>query len=287
MSRQTNKFVLILSCPNKVGIVYAVSKFLFERKCNITESDQFDDPDTGLFFTRIAFTAIDSRQTVPRLSEQFVEIASAHNMSWSFYDEMAPIKTVVLVSKFDHCLVDLLYRNSIGELSIDIVAIVSNHPDCRDLARQYGQNFVHLPVTKETKEDQEAKLLELVKKTGTELLVLARYMQIFSNQLCADLPCPAINIHHSFLPSFKGAKPYHQAHQRGVKLIGATAHYVTSDLDEGPIVEQGIQRVRHSNSVNELVALGRDIERQVLARAVKLQSEHRVLMSGQKTVVFG
>lgn len=283
---QNRAFVLTLSCPNKLGIVYAVSKFLFERGGNITDSAQFDDMSTGRFFMRVAFTPTDRELSKKILEREFAPVAKEFNMQWSLYDADARPQVVIMVSKFDHCLSDLLYRRSMGELKMDVPLIVSNHRDSYKLAASYDIPFQHLPVTKENKKEQEGKLLALLKEVKADLLVLARYMQVLSDELCAKLPCPAINIHHSFLPSFKGAMPYHQAHKRGVKLIGATAHYVTPDLDEGPIIEQDIARVTHAMTPDDLVAMGRDVERVVLSRAVRYEIEHRILMNDNKTVVF-
>ncbi|RIK94179.1 MAG: formyltetrahydrofolate deformylase [Proteobacteria bacterium] len=279
-------FVLTLSCPNRIGIVYAVSKFLFERGCNITDSAQFDDMSTGRFFMRVGFITTDKPHTAESLKKEFAAVAKEFAMTWTLYDPQSRPRVVIMVSKFDHCLSDLLYRTAIGELKMEIPAIVSNHRDSYKLAASYDIPFQHLPVSKETKKAQEGKLLALLKETKADLLVLARYMQVLSDELCASLPCPAINIHHSFLPSFKGAMPYHQAHKRGVKLIGATAHFVTPDLDEGPIIEQGTARVTHAMTPEDLVAVGRDVEKMVLARAVRYQIEHRVLLNDGKTVVF-
>ncbi|RMF10994.1 MAG: formyltetrahydrofolate deformylase [Alphaproteobacteria bacterium] len=280
------QFILTLSCPNTIGIVHAVSHFLLEERCNITDSAQFDDESTGRFFMRVAFAATDEPVTREDLARRFAAVAEEFNMDWAIYDRAVRPRVVILVSKFDHCLADLLYRHGIGELVMDIPAVVSNHPDCYQLAASHNVPYHHLPVTKDTKPAQEKKLLELVQEARADLVVLARYMQILSDDMCAALPCPAINIHHSFLPSFKGAKPYHQAHARGVKLIGATAHYVTPDLDEGPIIEQDAERVTHAMTPDHLIAVGRDIERRVLARAVRLHLERRVLLNDGKTVVF-
>lgn len=279
-------FILTLSCPNRIGIVHAVSQFLLHHRCNITDSAQFDDSGTGQFFMRVAFDATDGPLARDDLAAGFGDVADQFRMEWALYDQAVRPKVLVLVSKFDHCLADLLYRWGIGELDMDLVAVGSNHPDSYQLAAGHNIPFHHLPVTRDTKREQEAKLLDLIKETGADLVLLARYMQILSDDLCAALPCPAINIHHSFLPSFKGAKPYHQAHARGVKLIGATAHYVTPDLDEGPIIEQDVERVSHALTPDDLVAVGRDIERRVLARAARLHLERRVLPNDGKTVVF-
>lgn len=279
-------YILTLSCPNRTGIVYTVSKFLFERACNITDSAQYDDLSTGRFFMRVAFAVTDQPQSLDDLTAGFADIGEEFGMAWSIHDRAVKQRVLLFVSKFDHCLVDLLYRISIGELNVEIPAIVSNHRDAYQLAAAYDIPFHHIPITKDTKRVQEQKILTLAQEEKADLIVLARYMQILSDELCAALPCPAINIHHSFLPSFKGALPYHQAHKRGVKLIGATAHYVTPDLDEGPIIEQDIARVNHAMTPDDLVAVGRDVEKVVLSRAVRLHIEHRILPNDHKTVVF-
>jgi formyltetrahydrofolate deformylase len=277
--------VLTLSCPDKQGIVHAVSSYLFMTGCNIVDSRQFGDQDTGLFFMRVHFSA-EPEVTADRLRASFAAVGSAYRMDWRIHPSDERMRIVLMVSRFGHCLNDLLFRASIGALPVEIAAVVSNHTDFRDLAGSYGAPFHHIPVTKETKADAEAQVLRIVEKEGVELVVLARYMQVLSDHLCTELSGRIINIHHSFLPSFKGAKPYHQAHDRGVKLIGATAHYVTADLDEGPIIEQEVERVGHEVTPEQLVAIGRDVECQALARAVKWHSEHRVLLNGRRTVVF-
>ncbi|UGQ14766.1 formyltetrahydrofolate deformylase [Yinghuangia sp. ASG 101] len=279
------QYVLTLSCPDKRGIVHAVASFLMMTGCNIVDSQQFGDRDTGLFFMRVHFTA-EENVTLDALRAGFTAVGASFQMDWQIHDADSRMRVVVMVSKFGHCLNDLLFRASIGALPIDIVAVVSNHRDFAELVASYGVPFHHIPVTRETKQEAEAALLELVREQGVELVVLARYMQVLSNDLCKELEGRAINIHHSFLPSFKGAKPYHQAHARGVKLIGATAHYVTADLDEGPIIEQEVERVDHAVTPEQLVAVGRDVECQALSRAVKWHSEHRVLRNGSRTVVF-
>lgn len=279
------QYVLTLSCPDKQGIVHAVSSYLFMTGCNILDSQQFGDQDTGLFFMRVHFTAeppVDS----DKLRASFAAIAGAFQMDWQLHPADEKMRVVLMVSKFGHCLNDLLFRTSIGALPVEIAAVVSNHPDFEELAGSYGIPFHHIPVTADTKDRAEARLLELVEAERVDLVVLARYMQVISDDLCKRLPGRIINIHHSFLPSFKGAKPYHQAHARGVKLIGATAHYVTAALDEGPIIEQEVERVGHEVTPEQLVAIGRDVECQALARAVKWHSEHRVLINGHRTVVF-
>jgi formyltetrahydrofolate deformylase len=277
-------YVLNLSCPDRRGIVHAVSGFLLERNGNIEEAAQYNDHDTGLFFMRVQF-ACESLSEVD-LRTQLQTLADTFSMRWSLHDATKPMRTVIMVSKEGHCLNDLLFRWKSGLLPLDIRAIVSNHREFYQLAASYNVPFHHIPVTASTKDTSEARQYEIIQAEGAELVVLARYMQILSDDLCQKLSGRAINIHHSFLPSFKGAKPYYQAHDRGVKLIGATAHYVTADLDEGPIIEQDVTRVDHSKTVEDLTAMGRDTESQVLARAVKWHSEHRVLLNGHKTVIF-
>ena len=277
-------FILTLSCPDRTGIVHAVSGFLLERGGNIEEAAQYNDHDTGLFFMRVQF-ACDQVSEVD-LRTQLATFATPFGMNWNLHSTTQPMRTVILVSKEGHCLNDLLFRWKSGLLPIDIRAIVSNHREFYQLAASYNVPFHHIPVTAANKAEAEAKQFEVIQAEGAELVVLARYMQILSDDLCRKLSGRAINIHHSFLPSFKGAKPYYQAHDRGVKLIGATAHYVTADLDEGPIIEQDVARVDHSKTVEDLTTQGRDTESQVLARAVKWHSEHRVLLNGHKTVIF-
>jgi formyltetrahydrofolate deformylase len=277
-------YILNLSCPDRQGIVHAVSGFLLERKGNIEEAAQYNDHATGLFFMRVQFACDAVRQE--ELREQLATFATGFDMKWSLHDTTQPMRTVLMVSKEGHCLNDLLFRVKSGLLPLDIRAIVSNHREFYQLAASYNVPFHHIPVTAATKAQAEAKAFEVIEAEGAELVVLARYMQILSDDLCKKLSGRAINIHHSFLPSFKGAKPYYQAHDRGVKLIGATAHYVTADLDEGPIIEQDVARVDHSKTVEDFTAQGRDTESQVLARAVKWHSEHRVLLNGHKTVIF-
>ena len=282
-SPATGTYVLTLSCPDRLGLVHAVSGFLLEHSGNIEEAAQFNDHDTGLFFMRVQFACALGHEL---LKAKLAEFAQPYQMQWRLHNTTQPMRTVLLVSQQGHCLNDLLFRWKSGLLPLDIRAIVSNHRDFYQLAASYNVPFHHLPVTAATKAQVEARQLEIIEAEGAELVVLARYMQILSNDLCQKLAGRAINIHHSFLPSFKGAKPYYQAHDRGVKLIGATAHYVTADLDEGPIIEQDVARVDHSKTVDDLTALGRDTESQVLARAVKWHSEHRVLLNGHKTVIF-
>jgi formyltetrahydrofolate deformylase len=278
------QYVLTLSCRDTPGIVYAVSSFLVQQGGNISQSQQFDDRLGDQFFMRVQFSVVND--DLAELREGFTRVAQAFQMSWQIHEAARRTRTLLLVSRFGHCLNDLLFRTKIGALNVEIPAIVSNHRDFEDLAAAYGVPFHHIPVTADTKVEAERRLLELVDELDIDLVVLARYMQVISNDLCAKLEGRVINIHHSFLPSFKGAKPYHQAHSRGVKLIGATAHYVTPDLDEGPIIEQDVARVEHSLEPDDLVAAGRDVEVQVLARAVTWHSEHRVLLGQNRTVVF-
>lgn len=279
-----NAFILNLSCPDRTGIVHAVSGFLLEKGANIEEAAQYNDPATGLFFMRVQFAgdALDLYALKADLSVFAVPFA----MGWQLHRRDGQMKTVIMVSKEGHCLNDLLFRWKSGLLPIHIAAIISNHRDFYQLAASYNVPFHHIPVTAATKPQAEEKQLDIIRAEGAELVVLARYMQVLSDNLCRELSGKAINIHHSFLPSFKGAKPYYQAHDRGVKLIGATAHYVTADLDEGPIIEQDVARVDHSKTVEDFTAQGRDTESQVLARAVKWHSEHRILLNGHKTVIF-
>ena len=277
-------YILTLSCPDRTGIVHAVSGFLLERGGNIEEAAQYNDHATGLFFMRVQFAC--DQVSEDDLNSQLRGFAAPFQMTWHLHSTTQPMRTVILVSKEGHCLNDLLFRWKSGLLPIDIRAIVSNHREFYQLAASYNVPFHHIPVTAANKAEAEAKQYEIIQSEGAELVVLARYMQILSDDLCRKLSGRAINIHHSFLPSFKGAKPYYQAHDRGVKLIGATAHYVTADLDEGPIIEQDVARVDHSKTVEDLTTQGRDTESQVLARAVKWHSEHRVLLNGHKTVIF-
>jgi len=280
------RYVLKLSCVDTIGIVNAVSSFLTQNGCNIITSAQFGDRETERFFMRVAFAPIDPDTELSSLAGVFKPIADRYRMEWSLHDTTVRPKVLIMVSRFGHCLNDLLYRQRIGALNMDVVGIGSNHRDFEDLGASYKIPFYHLPITKETKPQQEAQLRELIDRTGVDLVILARYMQVLSDEMCQYLSGRAINIHHSFLPSFKGAAPYTQAYQRGVKLIGATAHYVTADLDEGPIIEQEVHRVSHEHTPDDLTAIGRDIESVVLARAVKFHLEHRVLLNGNRTVVF-
>jgi formyltetrahydrofolate deformylase len=281
------RFVLTLSCPNRPGIVAAVSTALFEGGFNIFDAQQFDDIETGAFFMRVAFNAATDGATGDAMRARFAEIGARFGMNWTLRGVDDKKRVVLLVSRFDHCLVDLLYRWRSGELPMAPVAIIANYP------RETYENidfadipFHYLPVTRQTKMEQEAQLWETVREAKADVIVLARYMQILSDGLAAKFSGKCINIHHSFLPGFKGAKPYHQAHERGVKLIGATAHFVTSDLDEGPIIEQDVERISHRDTPDDLVRKGRDIERRVLARAVRHHLEDRVILNGRKTVVF-
>lgn len=281
-----DQYVLKISCPAASGIVAAVSGYLAGNNCFISEMSQYDDETTGRFFTRIVFRFNDGNGDLEQLKQGFSEVTEKFSLNAKFYEKKKPMKVMIMVSKFDHCLLNLLYRQHKGELNFEITAIVSNHLDLRAIAEREGIRFIYLPVTKETKQQQEEELLKIVDETKTELVILARYMQILSNNLCTQLAGRAINIHHSFLPGFKGAKPYHQAFDRGVKLIGATAHFVTSDLDEGPIIEQALQRVDHAYLPEDLVAVGRDTETIALSKAVKYFVEHRVFMNDNRTVVF-
>lgn len=280
---QPTHWVLSLSCPDRPGIVHAVAGLLAELGGNITESQQFGDPLSGLFFMRVQVTATAPRE---QLDAALHAVAGNFDMQWSLDVVGRPVRTLVMGSTAAHCLNDLAFRQRSENLPIEIVAVVSNHTALEPLAGFYGIPFHHVPVTAATKAQSEARLLELVEELDVELVVLARYMQILSDDLCRKLTGRVINIHHSFLPSFKGARPYAQAHDRGVKLIGATAHYVTGDLDEGPIIEQDVERVDHSRAVDDLVALGQDVERRALARAVRWHAEHRVLLDGHRTIVF-
>ena len=281
------QYVLTLSCPNRPGIVAGVTAYLFKQGCNILDAQQFDDTQSGSFFMRVVFDRVRAEPPFEALRAGFGDIAVPFKMQWAMRGRAQRRKVMILVSKFDHCLADLLYRRRMGELAMDICGVVSNYPretfHALDLG---GAPFHHLPVTKQTKLEQETALWALVRSSGAELVVLARYMQILSDGLSAKLTGMCINIHHSFLPGFKGASPYTQAHRRGVKLIGATAHYVTGDLDEGPIIEQDVERISHRDTPDDLVRKGRDIERRVLARALRHHLEDRVLVNGARTVVF-
>ncbi len=295
------EYVLTLSCPDKPGIVYAVSSFLIQHSANILASQQYGESPDGRFFMRVHFSvpplsvpplSVPPRSGAPHgrslaeLECGFSWVAEAFHMAWQLHDQAARVRTLIMVSRFGHCLNDLLFRWKTGSLPVDVVGVVSNHGDFGELAASYRIPFHHIPVTPETKAAAESQLLEVIDGTGADLIVLARYMQILSGEVCKRAEGRMINIHHSFLPSFKGAKPYQQAHARGVKLVGATAHYVTPDLDEGPIIEQDVIRVNHTLSPERLAEAGRDVEAQVLARAVTWHAEHRVLLNGDRTVVF-
>lgn len=287
MQHAKHPFVIKISCPATSGIVAAVTSFLADHGCYISEMAQFDDEVSGSFFMRAVFRFNASfAGEIQQIQDGFVDVAERFEMTWELHDTTEPMRVLLMVSKYDHCLADLLYRHQKGELQMKITAIVSNHLDLRPMAEREGIRFIYLPVTKDSKAQQEAELLKIVDETKTDLVVLARYMQILSDDLCKQLSGRAINIHHSFLPGFKGAKPYHQAFDRGVKLIGATAHYVTSDLDEGPIIEQEVQRVDHNYTPDALVAVGRDTETVALSKAVKYHLEHRVFLNHDKTVIF-
>jgi formyltetrahydrofolate deformylase len=276
-------FVVTLSCPDRPGIVHAVAGALLDAGCNIADSQQYGSPTTGNFFMRVEAT---TSCTQAELAAALQPVADTFGMTWQINPVGRKVRTIILCSKDAHCLNDLLFQQRTGTLPIEVPAIVSNHRDLEELANFYGIPFHHIPVTPETKPQAEAELLKLIAEHDVELTVLARYMQVLSNDLCTELNGKAINIHHSFLPSFKGAKPYHQAHARGVKIIGATAHYVTADLDEGPIIEQEVIRVDHARTAAQFVQMGRDVEGRTLAQAVQWHAEHRVLLDGTRTVVF-
>jgi formyltetrahydrofolate deformylase len=281
------QYVLTLSCPDRPGIVAAVSTFLFDSGNNILDAQQFDDTETGKFFMRVVFSNTAGTADAGRLGDGFAPIAERFAMDWQIRDRADKRRVVLLVSKFDHCLADILYRWRIGELPMLITGIISNYPRETYPALDFGDiPFHYLPITKATKLEQELEVWRLIAETNADLVVLARYMQVLSDGLTAKLRGRCINIHHSFLPGFKGAKPYHQAHERGVKLIGATGHYVTSELDEGPIIEQDVERISHRDTPDDLIRKGRDIERRVLARAIRYHIEDRVILNGKKTVVF-
>ncbi|MBC7669731.1 formyltetrahydrofolate deformylase [Caulobacter sp. DWR2-3-1b2] len=288
MNDQTaaDRYILILQCPDRKGVVAAVSGFLADNDASIVESSHFNDSLADQFYMRTVFRPDGDMPGIGALRQGFELIAKRFGMIWALHDTGAKPKVLIAVSKFGHCLFDLLHRWRAGLLPVEIVGVVSNHEDMRSFTEWSGLPYFHLPTTKTNKAEQEDAFLQLVDDLAVDLVVLARYMQILSPALCARLSGRCINIHHSFLPSFKGAKPYHQAFERGVKIIGATAHYVTTDLDEGPIIEQGVHRVDHSHAPDDLVTLGRDVECAVLARAVTWHVEHRVLIAGVKTVVF-
>ena len=286
MPQEANNFIFTGTCRAGSGVVAAVTSFLADRDCYICALEQFDDESTDKFFMRAVFRRQDKSPSIEIMKDAFTEVSAQFAMDWQFHDPSVAVKTILMVSKYDHCLDDLLYRRRKGEFNMEVTAVVSNHQDLRPMVEREGIRFIHLPVSKDSKAQQEQRLLEIIDETGTELVVLARYMQILSNDLSEQLSGRCINIHHSFLPGFKGAKPYHQAYDRGVKVIGATAHYVTSDLDEGPIIEQILTRVDHNYSPNHLVRVGRDNECMALAKAVKYHIERRVFLDGNKTVVF-
>jgi formyltetrahydrofolate deformylase len=277
------EFVLTFSCPDRMGLVSSVAAWLVSHDCNIIDSDQFGDRHSHRFFMRVHFVG---SPDIAQLRQDFAAVGQTNEMAWQIWPVKQKPNVLILVSKQDHCLVDLLYRTRNGELPINISLVTSNHRDAYHLAAAEDIDFLHLPMAEDDKPKQEARLLQEIRSRQIDFVVLARYMQVLSPEFCAALPTRIINIHHSFLPSFKGARPYHQAHEKGVKLIGATAHYVTDDLDEGPIIEQEIERVDHRDTPTSLAAVGRDIERIVLAKAVSYQAEHRILLNGDKTVVF-
>ena len=276
-------YIITLSCPDKSGLVLAVSNWLVGNSCNILDSDQFRDGSNNTFFMRVHF---EGEAKLKALEHSFEPVAIGNQISWQIWPCSQKPKVLIMVSKQEHCLTDLLFRAKNGELPIEIVLVASNHLEAKPIAAAQNIDFRHLPIDPDSKKAQEKLLLEEIAQRKINIVVLARYMQILSPEFCNAMAGKIINIHHSFLPGFKGAKPYHQAFEHGVKLIGATAHYVTAELDEGPIIEQGIERVGHRNTVSDLVNVGRDIERVVLAKAVKYHAEHRVLMNGQRTVVF-
>ena len=279
------EFILNLSCPDKAGLVRTVSNWLYDKKCNIIDSDQFGDPKSRNFFMRVHFQGGGNDPSFEkRLKKSFSDISTKHRMSWGLWPISEKPKVMIMVSKQDHCLVDLLYRTKNGELPIEVALVVSNHNDAYPIVTTEGIDFLHVSLNDKPKMEQE--LLSEVERRNIDFVVLARYMQILGPAVCSRLPGRIINIHHSFLPGFKGARPHHQAFERGVKLIGATAHYVTTDLDEGPIIEQGIERIDHRMDTKTLAAVGKDIERIVLAKAVRYHAEHRILLNGQRTVVF-
>jgi formyltetrahydrofolate deformylase len=280
------EYVLTLSCPDKPGIVYAVASFLVQHSGNILASQQYGESPDGRFFMRVHFSVPPPGLALAELERDFSWVAEAFHMSWQLHDQATRVRTLIMVSRLGHCLNDLLFRWKTGSLPVEVVGVVSNHDDFAELAASYRLPFHYLPVTPQTKAAAEAQLLDVIDGAGADLIVLARYMQILSGELCKRAEGRMINIHHSFLPSFKGAKPYHQAHVRGVKLIGATAHYVTPDLDEGPIIEQDVIRVDHTLPPERLAEAGRDVEAQVLARAVTWHAEHRILLNDDRTVVL-
>ena len=282
------KFTLLISCIDRPGIVATVSSFLYETGLNILESNQFGDLKTGRFFMRVAFTTADPADDVKKkeLQDKFKDISEKFEMDWQLFDMNLNTPAIIMVSKFDHCLVDLLYRCRIGTLNMDIAAVISNHDTARELVDREGIPFHHIPVTADTKQGAETQIRKIISETSAELVILARYMQILSSDMTNSYPGKIINIHHSFLPSFKGAEPYSQAYHRGVKMIGATAHYVTPNLDEGPIIAQQVVPVRHDMSVEDMIGAGQEIEQSVMAKAIRAHTEHRILLNEGKTVVF-
>ncbi len=286
MPEEANNYIFTGTCRAGSGVVAAVTGFLADRDCYICALEQFDDESTDKFFMRAVFRPQGNSPSIEDIKSGFSQVSEAFAMEWKIHDPKVPVKTLIMVSKYDHCLDDILYRRRKGEFNMEITAVVSNHLDLRPMVEREGVRFIHLPVTADTKAQQEQRLIDIVNETGTELVVLARYMQILSDNLSKQLSGRCINIHHSFLPGFKGAKPYHQAYDRGVKLIGATAHYVTSDLDEGPIIEQVLTRVDHNYKPEHLVRVGRDNECMALAKAITYHIERRVFLDGNKTVVF-
>lgn len=286
MSQSIEQVILKFSCDDQPGIVADVANLFSLQGFNIREAAQFEDVTTKRFFMRTLLESVEGKKPLSAVQNAFQSLADRYGMDWEVHDAQQKMKVVIAVSRWGHCLNNLLNSWKNGTLPVDIVGVVSNHEDMRDITEWYGLPYHYLPVTTETKEEQEAQILQVINDSGAELLILARYMQILSDNMCKQLAGRAINIHHSFLPGFKGAKPYHQAYDRGVKLIGATAHFVTADLDEGPIIEQSVERVSHANSPEELVEIGRDIEAITLQRAVRWYAEQRVLLNGHRTVVF-
>lgn len=280
-----NDYCLTVTCPTKRGIIAAIAQFLSDNGCMITHSSQFDDADGGQFFMRVNFTSEEGK-SLDTLRDAFDAVADAFDMNFQFHDTATKMKVVIMVSRFGHCLNDLLYRVRIGALPVEIVAVISNHLDYQKIVVNADIPFYHIKVTKQNKPEAEAAIMQVVEDTEAQLIVLARYMQILSDEMCQKMSGRIINIHHSFLPSFKGANPYKQAYERGVKLIGATSHYVTADLDEGPIIEQDVIRVTHAQNAMDYVALGRDVESRVLARAIHAHAHHRVFLNGNSTIVF-
>jgi formyltetrahydrofolate deformylase len=286
-TQNENQYILNISCDCRIGTLARISEFLTHNELHITELQQYEEADTGRLFARIGFKGSSSTSpSLPLLREEFQLVAASEQMAWTMFDADQKLRVVVMVSEMDHCLADLIYRTKTNDLKMEIMAVVSNHMDLHDYVIGQNIRYIHLPITPESKESQEAKLVDILTRTKSELVILARYMQIFSDNLCMRLRGHAINIHHSFLPAFKGANPYHQAHTRGVKLIGATAHYVTSELDEGPIIEQELLRVRHDDLPEKLIQAGRDIERRALSTAVRLHIERRIFLNSEKTVIF-